>query len=410
MTTAAAGAAGIETELLEARTRTLALLADLRDDQLRVPLLDILNPFLWEAGHVAFFAEFWTLRHVRGRQPIVERSDALYDSAAVAHDSRWSLTLPSRAQTLAFLNAQLTASLEAVARDPRDGDAYFYRLALHHEDMHAEAMLYARQTLEYPFPPLPSIIASPAAQTEVVEGDARVPAGRYTIGSARGNAFVFDNEKWAHEVDIEAFEIARTPVTNAQFAGFVHAGGYSDERLWSAQGRQWRVAAGADAPLYWRLHDGHWQRRHFDRWCTLAEREPVTNVNRFEAEAYCAWAQRRLPTEQEWEVAAQGAGTGNLDGTLGGPCAVDAFPQSDSRFGCRQMLGNVWEWTSSTFEPYPGFSADPYKEYSEPWFGTHAVLRGGAWSTRERLVSTRWRNFYRPQRRDVFSGLRTCKR
>jgi iron(II)-dependent oxidoreductase len=157
----------------------------------------------------------------------------------------------------------------------------------------------------------------------------------------------------------------------------------------------------------------YWQgamRRHFDTLVPLRDNEPVVHVNHFEAQAYCAWAGRRLPTEAEWEVAATGAPIrGNLDATHGDVCDVSLFDDAESIYGCRQMIGNVWEWTASRFEPYPGFSPDPYKEYSEPWFGTHYVLRGGAWSTRSRLISTRWRNFYRPHRRDIITGFRTVK-
>ncbi|HET9095444.1 MAG TPA: selenoneine synthase SenA [Candidatus Baltobacteraceae bacterium] len=391
-------------ELRDARARTLALVSDLTDAQLRVPMLEIINPFLWEIGHVAYFAEFWTLRHLFGRPPIVPGADALYDSAKIPHDTRWSLPLPDRAATLEFMRTQLDRVCERAHEAAAMPEAaYFYRLALFHEDMHAEALVYTRQTLAYSWPLEPG---GPLGVEAAALGDAIIPAGVYRTGSTPDDGFVFDNEKWAHDVELQSFEIARTPVTNAQFRAFIEDGGYRKREFWCDEGWAWRVQANAEHPLYWQ--DG--MRRHFARLVPLRDGEPVVHVNYFEAQAYCAWAGRRLPTEAEWEVAAAGTPIrGNLDGAYGDVCDVSLFEDAESRYGCRQMIGNVWEWTRSLFEPYPGFAADPYKEYSQPWFGTHYVLRGGAWSTRSRLITTRWRNFYRPHRRDVITGFRTVK-
>src|SRR5579862_1236499 len=406
-------------DLLDARRRTVALVADLRDEALLVPMLDTINPILWEIGHVASFTEFWMLRHLRGLDPIVENADKLYDSAKVAHDARWSLPLPTRAQTMDFLARQLERTLARPWDDERA--AYFAALSLFHEDMHDEALIYTRQTLAYPEPEL-GFAARPQV-AGLVEGDARVPAGTYTIGSRRDDAgFIFDNEKWAHDVVLAEFSIARRPVTNAEFARFVEDGGYRRETLWSDDGRAWRAATNAEHPSHWRRSRDGWERRRFDRYVALREREPVVHVNAYEAEAYCAWAGRRLPSEAQWEAAAAGSerrrypwGDGpwspelaNLDCYYGDVCDVDAFAGVGSPFGCVQMLGNVWEWTSTPFLPYAGFSVDPYKEYSEPWFATHRSLRGGAWSTRARMVSNRWRNFYFPHRVDIITGFRTC--
>lgn len=405
-------------ELRDARARTLALVGDLSDERLRVPMLDTINPILWEIGHVASFAEFWTLRHLHGDDPIVSGADALYDSAKVAHDTRWSLPLPSRAKTLDFMERQLDRTLNHPCESQRAG--YFATLSLLHEDMHGEALVYTRHILGYPQPRLAFAALPPSTQR--VEGDAHVPAGNYTIGARPGDGFVFDNEKWAHEVRLDAFDIAKRAVTNQEFAAFVEDGGYSRDDLWSGEGRAWRDAERAVHPAYWRRAGTAWERRQFDRWVPLREREPVVNVNAFEAEAYCAWAGRRLPTEAEWETAASGPAharypwgeaswtpeLANLDGYYGGLCEVDAFAHAAGPFGCVGMLGNVWEWTATPFLPYPGFSADAYKEYSQPWFATHRCLRGGAWTTRARMVSNRWRNFYRPQRVDIITGFRTC--
>ncbi|HEY5610802.1 MAG TPA: SUMF1/EgtB/PvdO family nonheme iron enzyme, partial [Thermoanaerobaculia bacterium] len=167
----------------------------------------------------------------------------------------------------------------------------------------------------------------------------------------------------------------------------------------------------------------------WDEWGTLREHQPIIHLNAHEAEAYCSWAHRRLPTEAEWELAASGGAGGakksrfpwgddeptdehaNLDSRAGRVVDVAGYAKGDSAFGCRQMIGNVWEWTATRFLPYPAFIADPYREYSEPWFHTpHRVLRGGAWTTRARLLRNTWRNFYEPHRRDVLAGFRTCAR
>jgi iron(II)-dependent oxidoreductase len=246
------------------------------------------------------------------------------------------------------------------------------------------------------------------------------------LGADRDAPFVFDNEKWAHPVEVKRFRIARAPVTNGEFVRFVEDGGYTRRDLWSEAGWAWREGAEATAPLYWRRGPGGWERRHGDRFGPLGEHLPVIYVCWYEAEAYCRWAVRRLPTEPEWGIAAAGEPgssrkrrypwgdepptpeRANLDQRHDGPVAVNACAAGDSAFGCRQMLGNVWEWTADDFLPYPGFSPDPYKEYSAPWFGTHKVLRGGAFATRSRLITNVYRNFYTPDRRDVLAGFRTC--
>lgn len=424
-------AAQVAELLRDARGRSLALTADLSDEQLHVPMIEIVNPLLWEMGHVAYFAELWTLRRLYHEQPIIANADSLYDSARIPHDDRWTLPLPTRAQTLRFMERQL----EAVEAHLRAGQAaspeaqYFHRLILYHEDMHGEALIYTRQTLQYTPPLFAGQTASTGGDGAPLTGHGLVPAGTYAVGSRPEDGFVFDNEKWAHEIDLGQFEIARAPVTAAEYAEFTNAGGYAKREFWTDEGWQWRCAANAEHPLYWRkVADACgiavWERRHFNRWVPLGENEPVCHVNWFEANAYCAWAGRRLPSEAEWEVAATGGDRrrypwgdepprpehANLDAASSGPIDVGALAAGDSPVGCRQMLGNVWEWTASAFAPYPGFVEDPYKEYSAPWFGTHKVLRGGAWSTRARLVTARWRNFYRPHRRDIITGFRTCRR
>ena len=412
---------GIVEDLLDARARTLSLALDLDDERWLGPELAIVNPLVWELGHVAWFQEYWTLRRARGAAPIRSDGDALYDSSRVAHDTRWRLPLPDRAGTLAYLDETLARSL-AASKDGRD--LYFHRLALFHEDMHDEAFTYTRQTLGHP---APAFALERRVELEggsgPLRGDVEVPGARFSLGARAGEPFVFDNEKWAHPVDVATFRLARAPVTNEEFAAFVDARGYERRELWSDAGWKWRSEARAEHPVYWLRREGAFDVRRYDRVVPLRPYEPVVHVSWYEAEAYCRWAERRLPTEAEWELAASttdkrrfpwgddapSPSHANVDGHRGGPVDVAALPEGDSAFGCRQMIGNVWEWTASDFQPYPGFVVDPYAEYSAPWFATpHMVLRGGCWATRGRLLRNTWRNFYPPHRRDVLAGFRTC--
>ncbi|MEE8587473.1 MAG: SUMF1/EgtB/PvdO family nonheme iron enzyme, partial [Acidobacteriota bacterium] len=304
---------------------------------------------------------------------------------------------------------------------------------------HTEAFTYTRQTHEFPPPRLTASsslqppTAVPATEKADEAGDVHIPAGTFLLGASPEEPFVLDNEKWAHPVQLRPFAISRTAVRQAEFAAFVDEDGYHRQEFWSEEGWKWRNEQGAEQPVYWRRGaKGDWTRRDFDRWVPLEPDRPVIQVGWHEAQAYCRWAGRRLPSEAEWEAAAsasvdpdgpelsaakrlypwgQAAPTplrANLDWQSMGTIDVTALPEGDSDLGCRQMIGNVWEWTSDDFLPFPGFVADPYKEYSEPWFGTHKVLRGGCWATRSRLLRNTWRNFYEPHRRDVWAGFRTC--
>lgn len=422
--------------LRDARKRTLDLVGDLSDEQRMGPRLEIVNPFLWEIGHVTWFHERWILRHLDGRDPLLANADALYDSIAIAHDLRWDLPLPPFDATLRYTEAVLGALVQRLSpeQEPNPDDAYFYQLTVFHEDMHCEAFTYTRQTLGYSAPTHasgPALSGGLPPHAGPLTGDATVPGGTFQLGASPDEAFVFDNEKWAHPIEIEPFRIARAPVTNGEYAAFVEDGGYEDSTFWSDTGWQWRTAAGLAHPVYWRRDAaGGWQVRVFDAFMPLPPHQPIVHVNWYEAQAYCKWAGRRLPTEAEWEAAAAGEANGgrlsarkrrfpwgddpptweraNLDSRALGCLDVGALPEGDSAFGCRQMMGNIWEWTDSAFEPYPGFVIDPYKEYSEPWFGTRKVLRGGCWATRGRMLRNTWRNFFTPERNDIFAGFRTC--
>jgi iron(II)-dependent oxidoreductase len=416
-----------------ARQRTLELIDGLTQAQLMGPRLPTVNPLLWEIGHVAWFHEYFVLRREYGRRPMLERGDQLYDSIAIAHDRRWDLPLYSLADMQDYMARVLDALLSRLPKGATsERDSFLYQFTTFHEDMHDEAFTWARQTLAYPTPAFvpdrPPRMGRPVEGP--LDGDAAIPGGTFAMGSLPEAPFLFDNEKWAHLVAVAPFRLARAPVTNAAFAAFVEDGGYGKPALWCQDGWAWRQAADAAHPVYWQPdRSGGWRLRRFDRWEPLPPDQPVVHVNWYEANAWCRWAGRRLPTEAEWEFAATmrpgpdgrlgkarypwgdappAPDRANLDGFALGCVDVAGHAAGDNAWGCRQLLGNVWEWTAEMFGPFPGFSPDDYKEYSEPLFGQTRVLRGGAWMTRSRMVTATYRNYFGPERRDIFAGFRTC--
>ena len=416
----------LRTALIDARAWTLAIYVHLTPLQLQVPYLRTVNPPLWEIGHVGWFQEYWCLRQRQHAPPLPSRlefADRLYDSRHVPHATRWNLPLPQERDLYRYLEAVLEDTLAALEKSSPQ-DRYYFKLALFHEDMHTEAMLMTLQTLGYPAPGIMALRLPPVA-TAIAEDEVRLAADTFQLGSRADRNFVFDNEKWAHPVWLPDFTMDASAVTNRSFADFVDAGGYQLRELWSDAGWQWREQQQAEHPRYWHRDEGDWLVRRFDQWQTLPDDEPVMHVNCHEAEAWCRWAGRRLPSEAEWEFAARAgqpdgfdrypwghlplsAGQASLDNAYSGPVPARALAGTDTPTGLRQLIGNVWEWTASPFTPYPGFAPDAYQEYSEPWFHNHQVIRGGSFCTRSRLVHSRFRNFYTPERNDMFVGFRSC--
>lgn len=421
----------LEETLRDAHARTMELVAGLDDEQVMGPRLPIVNPLRWEIGHVAWFYEKFILRDLYSRAAHYPPGDEIYDSIAIDHELRWDLPLLSMADTLDYIETVLDDCIRRLpAGMASEQDSYIYQFAAFHEDMHTEAYTYTRQTLGYPTPGFAK--AARPAVAGAFPGDANVPGGTLYIGSEPDAPILFDNEKWAHPVELAPFKIAKAAVSNAEFMAFVDAGGYTERDFWSDDGWAWRATENAEHPVYWQPSgEGDWRLRRFDALIDLPPDEAVIHVNWHEANAYCAWAGRRLPTEAEWDAAALAEPTADgglarrkrtypwgdeaptpahasLDGRSLGAADVAAFAAGDSAFGCRQMLGNAWEWTSTTFGPFAGFAPDAYKEYSEPVFYETKVLRGGAWATRSRMLTGRYRNFFTPDRRDVMAGFRTC--
>ncbi|MGL4577093.1 MAG: selenoneine synthase SenA [Burkholderiaceae bacterium] len=381
--------AALATALCNARARLKTLVLGLTDSQWNVPLQSGINPIAWEIGHVAWFAHWWTQRGphrvdaagqtVASGPSLPAAPDELFDSSRIAHPQRWQVALPSRAVVMDLLDAQLAQLLAtlAVSKDD-DTSLYFYRLSLFHEDMHNEALLWLRAVLGYGVPQ--------GLQLPVMEHAQRVhtvAAQTVVLGHAPAQpGFAFDNELQGVVVEVDAFEMDVQPVSCGEYLRFVEAGGYDNATYWQGAAGLWRAAASRQHPLRWRKHNNVWQMQWFDAWITLPEDAPVMHINAYEAQAYCAWAKRRLPSAVEWEAAARSRAI-----TWG---------------------NSVWEWTRSDFVPYPGFTPGPYKEYSQPWFGTHRELRGGSFATDARMHHAQYRNFFTPERCDVFAGFRTC--
>ncbi|WP_416361402.1 selenoneine synthase SenA [Marinobacter sp.] len=418
-------------ELELARSRTERLINSLSDTQLDAPYHPGVNPPLWEMGHSAFFYEVFVFKLLDGTVSYNPAMDDLWDSFHVQHRDRWRRDLfPGREDTLQYFNTVYDRVAERIRRyELTDQALYLYRYAIFHQNMHIESLIWCRQTVGYPAPP--DFQGDRPAPGEGVAGDVEVPAGRWVMGMPDASEafaaedFAFDAEKPRFEVELPGFVISRLLVTNREFQAFVDDSGYQRPELWSFGGRQW-LASAAEHPVYWRCHEGQWQARLFDRWLPLNPDAPVTHVSYWEAEAWCRWAGRRLPTEYEWEVAALGNRPGEVfqrypwgneapDGSRvdmnGRSMAwnpVFDYPAGESPFGCRQMLGSVWEWTSDQFLPYDGFKVDIYPFMSTLQFGDHKVTRGGSCATTSSLIRGTYRQAYLPQRSDVFTGFRTC--
>jgi len=418
---------GLVAALVDAREYTLAVYAHLDERELQFPYVRTVNPPLWEFAHVAWFQEHWCLRwraQTLREDSFLDNADPILDSARIPHAARWELPQLSWPVVRGYLDRVLEATIKKIEReDPID--PYFFLLALYHEDMHAEAYRMSLQTLALPEPPRVRGASMPKGE-RLARVAIEFPGGVFSQGSQRGADFVFDNELHPHDVKVAPFSLATCTVTQGEYREFVNADGYRDSRWWSEEGWCWRTKAQLDHPRHWRQEAGQWLARHFDRWNPIEPSHPMFLISAYEAEAYAAFAGARLPSESEWEYAARfglpaecdrypwGAGSRsngevNMDLQFGATVPVDALAMSDSAVGLRQMLGNVWEWTSTTFTGYPGFTPGPYKEYSQPWFGDHRVLRGGSFATRSRLVHNRWRNFYTPDRTDIFAGIRLAR-
>jgi len=336
-----------------------------------VPQINILNPPLWELGHLTWFHEFWVHRNGQESKPsFMKNADYLFNSSEMAHQDRWSTPMPSLDKLLEY-NHSVIERTQDLLRTPIDNTAaYFIQLAILHQDMHNEAFAYMWQTMgrSMPFAPFTSM-----SQLEAkVRTWIHFPKSTIQAGSEQGSGFIFDNEKWAHSIDLPAFDIASTPVTNGDYLEFLQ----SPDNL--AQ------STPVAPPSHWKQEGDVWLERIFNQWLPLNHESAVRHISYLDAQRFCEHHQVRLPNEHELSL---------------------LMLQKQGAW----QSSNLWEWTSSTFAPFPGFSADPYVDYSQPWFdGNHQVLKGGSSFTPDRLKRVAFRNFYQAHRGDHFCGFRTC--
>jgi len=422
--------------------RARFLVTSLTASQLKIPYHSGVNPPLWELGHCAFFYEYFILMALDKVKSFDPFMDDIWDSFQLDHKDRWLDSIfPNRQQTLHYSDLTLEKIRQRIlSREMSDRQLYLYKYAIFHQNMHIESKIWCRQTVGYARSEWPETIGlkAPAkahAESNLPAEDARVPSGTWVIGmptaadSARYAAgdFAFDNEKPRFEVSLGEFAIAKTLVTNKEFLAFVEDGGYQRQELWSQGGKRWLKIATEQPrnPVYWKLSNHGWLERCFDQWLPLQDDFPVVHISYWEAEAWCRWAGRRLPTEFEWEAAALGnrpdkafrkfpwgdsmqADCADLDGILLARLPVNALAKGDSPFGCRQMVGTVWEWTSDQFFPYDGFVKDMYPFMSTLQFGDHKTTRGGSCATSSILIRGTYRQAYLPDRTDVYTGFRSC--
>ncbi len=418
-------------DLTAARERTL-LLTDHDEPELLRQHTPLLSPLVWDLAHIGQQEDLWLLRRGDATRPGLLPPDveALYDAFTQPRAVRAQLPLLPPVEARAYCREVRGRVLDRVERLGQDtgeagDDAFEVAMVVSHEQQHDETMLQALALRAGP-PLLGAGAPLPPGRPGVAGTSVAVPAGEFVLGvDGAAEPFSLDNERPAHVVDVPAFRIGRVPVTNGEYAAFVADGGYRDDRWWSARGRAHRDEAGLTAPMYWGAGGPAGTRTRFGVVEELPRDEPVQHVTWFEAEAYAAWAGARLPSEVEWEKAAAWdpalrrrrrfpwgdteptAALANLDGAALRPAPVGAYPAGASAYGVEQLMGDVWEWTSSDLTPWPGFRPMLYADYSAPFFGgDYKVLRGGSWAVGASILRPSFRNWDHPIRRQVFSGIR----
>ena len=421
--------------LEEGRARTLALVAPISEADLERVHSKLMSPLVWDLGHIAAFEDLW-LVHRFGEVPTL-RADLVevYDAMETPRSNRGELPFLRTGEAYEYLARVRARALELI--DER-GAGDLHELVLRHEQQHNETMLQTiqlarlgdwRPPAEHVAPQRPDGVAPTGLEL------VGVSAGECTIGARAADepaeppwaSFAYDNERPRHRNDLRSFEIGRHAITNASYLTFVEGGGYERREWWSDEGWAWKEQYDITRPAGWTADLGdEWRLGKLE---PLHPERPVVHVSWFEADAFARSHGVRLPTEVEWEKAATWDQEerearpypwgndppfpgvhANVDQLAGGPAPAGAYSAGASPSGCLGMIGDTWEWTASEFAAYPGFVAYPYREYSEPFFGTgYKVLRGGSWATRARVATPTFRNWDFPQRRQIFSGIRVAQ-
>ena len=418
-------------DLTRARRRTALLTDAVDDDDLIRQHSRLMSPLVWDLAHIGNQEELWLLRDVGGRDPLLpETVDQLYDAFQHPRADRPALPLLDPVQSRRYVGEVRDKVIDLLEQTPLRGrrlteGGFVFGMIAQHEQQHAETMLSTHQLRQGD--PVLQAPPAPPAPADRWPAETLGPAGPFTMGTS-AHPWALDNERPAHEVPVDAFWLDTVPVSNADYQDFIADGGYTDRRWWDPAGWRHGQEVGLAAPLFWRKDGRDWLRRRFGRTEVVPPDEPVMHVCWYEADAYARWAGKRLPTETEWEKAARydpASGEtrqypwGNDDATaaranLGqdhlGPAPVGAYPAGASPLGIRQLIGDVWEWTSSDFTGYPGFAAWPYREYSEVFFGPdYKVLRGGSFAADRVACRGTFRNWDYPIRRQIFAGFRCAR-
>jgi ergothioneine biosynthesis protein EgtB len=417
----------------EVRQRTLRIVEPLETEDYVVQTAPFMSPARWHIGHTSWFFELLLKDYLPGYEIYSEEYLFYFNSyyerfgTRIDRDKRGTRSRPTVKDTLTYrrrIDDSMLELLERTRDDPDPGTLLsLVRLGLEHEMQHQELLVYDIKHLLCDLYEPVSRGALPPRDN--VSGMAEVEGGLFWLGYS-GNEFAYDNEKPAHRVFVQDFAIDRVPVSNGYYLQFILDGGYTDFRWWFSEAWACIHNEGWQAPLYWELLGDEWMIRDFSGLHRVEEKadEPVTHVSFYEASAFARWVGKRLPTEAEWEKAARvppnqtsqvsfpwgddapDLSRANLfENELWGLAPIGSFPEGRSAHGCYQMIGDVWEWTSSDYVPYPGFRPD-FDEYNDKWFVGQKVLRGGSYATPQYHIRSTYRNFFHPDERWMISGFR----
>jgi iron(II)-dependent oxidoreductase len=419
-----ADAEALTRALDEARERTLHLVASISDCELERVHSPLMSPLVWDLGHIAAYEDLWLVHRFAGQDMVRRDLAEVYDAFETPRAGRGDLPFLGPADARAYL-AEVRERTLAATEEIGPGDGLLHELVVRHEHQHTETMLQTIQLARLDgFAPVERRPARASARGHTGLELVDVPGGRCEVG-APAAGFAYDNERPRHRVDVRPFRLGVTPVTHGTWMTFAEGGGYERREWWTDEAWHWKEEYDITHPGSW---DGDGREWRVGGWEPIDPDKPVVHVSWFEADAFARAHGARLPTELEWERAAtwdQETGRAlpapwgaepwsperaNLDQLAFGTEPAGSHPEGAAPSGALGMLGDVWEWTSSRFDGYPGFTARPYREYSEVFFGAdYRVLRGGSWATRARVATPTFRNWDYPQRRQIFAGLRIAR-